>query len=163
MASRGRVGLQRLLHAALDREGVHLGHWHPGEVGQGHEDAVGPRHVLLDPPQVFGHLLGAGVAGVEQEVGGGLDHVEGVAQLVGDAAGHLADGRQPLAPLLPGQVFALVGVLDLGEVQVEQLVWHRGALRLQRPNLGAFYRRAPRPRITNRPTHVLRRAALHVP
>jgi hypothetical protein len=39
---------------------------------------------------------------------------------VSDAAGHLADGRQPLGPLLAGGVLGLVGVLDQGQVQIEQ-------------------------------------------
>ena len=47
-------------------------------------------------------FAGVRVAGVEQVVDRGLDHVERVAQFVGDAAGHLADGRQPLAALQPG-------------------------------------------------------------
>ena len=78
--------------------------------------------VPLDPPQVLGLLLGRGVAGVEQVVDRRLDHVERVAQLVGDAAGDLPERRQPLAPLEPRRVLGLVGVLDDRQVEVEQLV-----------------------------------------
>ena len=76
----------------------------------------------LDPLQVLGPLLGRRVAGVEQVVDRGLDHVQRVAQLVGDAAGDLAERRQPLAALVAGGVLGLVGVLDDGQVEVEQLV-----------------------------------------
>ena len=100
---RQRVGLQRLAHALLDRERPQVGHRHLGEVRQGRDDAVGQHDVPLDALQVLGRLLRRRIAGVEQVVDRGLDDVERVAQLVGDAAGDLADGRQPLAALLPGR------------------------------------------------------------
>ena len=72
--------------------------------------------------KVLGCFSRRRIAGVEQIVDRGLDDVERIAQFVGDAAGHLADGRQPLAALLPGQVFGLVGVLDDGQVQVQSML-----------------------------------------
>ena len=36
--------------------------------------------------------------------------------------GHLADGSQPFVALLSGRVLRLVGVLDLGEVQIDESV-----------------------------------------
>ena len=76
----------------------------------------------LDSPQVIGLLLGGGVAGIEQVVDRCLDHVQRVANLVGNSAGDLPEGRQPLAPLKPRHVLGLVGVLDDRQVEVQQLV-----------------------------------------
>src|SRR5262249_53513272 len=107
-----RVEFEHLPDALPEREGAQVGHRQPGEVREGRDDPVGGGDVPLDALEVFGGLGGRGVAGVEQEVDRRLDHVEGVAQLVGDAAGYLPDRRQALAALLPAEVLRLVGVLD---------------------------------------------------
>src|SRR5262249_689877 len=61
-------------------------------------------------------------AGVEQVIDRGLDDVEGIAQFVSDATGHLTNRRQSFAALQASGVFGLVSVLDDGQVQIEQLV-----------------------------------------
>ena len=71
---------------------------------------------------VLGALLGQGVACVQQIIDGRLDDVERVAQLVSDASGNLTDGRQALAALQADDVFRLVGVLDEGQVEIDQRV-----------------------------------------
>jgi hypothetical protein len=55
----------------------------------------------------------------------------------------LADRGQPLAVLLAGEVLRLVGVLDLGQVQVEQFV--------QRRDGGHQAGTVPRPALPQRP------------
>src|SRR5438045_2527410 len=81
-----RVGLQGLLEAPPDGERGPGRDRQAGEVGQGRDDAVGEDDVALDPAEVLVALLGDEVLRVEQVVDGGLDDVERVAQLVGDAA-----------------------------------------------------------------------------
>ena len=134
-----RVDLEHLAHHRLDGDRPQVRHRHLGEVRQGRDDVVGQLDVPLDPPEVLGLLLGRGVAGVQQVVDRGLDHVERVAQLVGDAAGDLPERRQPLAPLEPRDVLGLVGVLDDRQVEVQQLVERADrllqGLRVTRPAL----------------------------
>jgi hypothetical protein len=78
--------------------------------------------MLLDPLQALGRLGRRGLAGVEQVIDRRLHHVQRVADLMGDAARHLADGGQPLDALLAGQVLRLIGVLDDGQVQIQQQI-----------------------------------------
>ena len=61
-------------------------------------------------------------AGRLEVVQRGLDDVQRVADLVRDAAGDLAQRGQPLAVPEAGGVLGLVGVLDLGQVEVHELV-----------------------------------------
>jgi hypothetical protein len=76
----------------------------------------------LDAAKVLGLFLLGRIAGIEQVVHGSLDDVERVAQLVSHAAGHLSNGRQPLATLKPSHVLSLIGVVDQGKVEVHQLI-----------------------------------------
>src|SRR5271157_6570979 len=95
-----RSPYQDLANASPDRERPRLRGRHAGEVRQSRDHAVGQLDMPFDPAEVLGLLLGRGVARGEQEVNRGLDHVQGVAQFMGNARGNLPQTGQTLDLLL---------------------------------------------------------------
>ena len=117
-----RIGFKCFLHALADGERLQIWYWHLGEARQRCDYAVGQCDVPFNTRKMLGLLCGRWILGVEQVIYGSLHDIQGIAQFVGDATCYLPDRCQPFRPLLPSDIFRLIGVLDLGQIQIRSLL-----------------------------------------